>query len=220
MSLEPIDPPVSNQKPTLLSLPIEIRSAIYSHLPDGPLRLRAPCPFSKAPPMKQGLVSSPLALLSVCRQIREEAAPFIYRRVHFGWLANMTKALAHPSRKALYSRNIIEATSQYDIGLIEDCLRAATCLARLKRLTLLAEVSAIYAEEKHISTIFKSLRLYRDDLSSMSSPMPFQVDFRLTVVDFGAKSPNIRPSGASVHGERAEYSAEMVSILLLRADTY
>jgi hypothetical protein len=132
----------------------------------------------------------------------------------------MTKALAHPSRKALYSRNIIEATSQYDIGLIEDCLRAATCPTRLKRLTLLAEVSAIYAEEKHISAIFKSLRLYRDDLSGVNSPMPFQVDFRLTVVDFGAKSLNIRPSGAPVHGERAEYPAQMVSVLLLRADTY
>jgi hypothetical protein len=123
----------------------------------------------------------------------------------------MTKALSNPIRQAFYSRNIVEATSQYDIGLIEDCLKAAVHLNRLQRLTLLAEVSAIRTEDRHINGIFKSLRLYRDDLNSAKSLPPFHIEFRLSVVDFHAKMQRGRHFARGVHGERTEQPAEMVS---------
>ena len=174
---------------SLHTLPFEIRSIIYFELLDGPLRLRAPCPLTRAAPRKRIPL---LSLLQTCRQIREEVTPLLYRSVHFGWLANMTKALSLPARKALYSQNILEATSQYDVGLIEDCLSAARSLNRLQRLTLLAEVSALRCEERYISAIFKSLRLYRDDLSSVDGPIPFQVEFRLSVIRFEAKVQKVQ----------------------------
>lgn len=204
---EPFGPPAPLQTSTLLRPPTEIRSVIYSRLLNAPLRLRAPCPLFRSAPPKH---NSPSSLLETCRQIRDEAAPFLYHSVHFGWLANMTKALSSPARKAFYSRNIREATSQYDIGLIEDCLRAAMSLDWLQRLILLAEVPAIHKESRHISAVFKSLRLCRDDLSSVDSSMPFQVDFRLSVINLDPKTKEVRPFPVQVHAERAEQRAEKV----------
>lgn len=207
MSNSPLSPAASPPTPSLLTLPFEIRSVIYFELLDSPLRLRAPCPLSRAALRKQIPL---LSLLQTCRQFRDEVTPVLYRSVNFGWLANMTKALSHPARKDLYSRNVLEATSQYDIGLIVDCLSATRCLNRLQRLTLLAEVSALRQEERYISAIFKSLRLYRDDLSSVDTLLPFQVEFRLSVIDFEAKMQNGLSLSAPMQSDRVEHSAGMV----------
>jgi hypothetical protein len=126
----------------------------------------------------------------------------------------MAKALSNPIRQAFYSRNIVEATSQYDIGLIEDCLKASGHLNRLRRLTLLAELSAIRTEDRHIHGVFKSLRLYRDDLNSAKSLPPFHIEFRLSVVDFHAKMQRGQHFVREVHGERTEQPAEMASYAL------
>jgi hypothetical protein len=123
----------------------------------------------------------------------------------------MTKALSSPIRQVFYSRNVVEATSQYDIGLIDDCLKAAVHLNRLQRLTLLAEVSAIRTEDRHINGIFRSLRLYRDDLNSAKSLPPFHIEVRLSVVDCHAKMQRGRHFTRGVDGERTEQPAEMVS---------
>ena len=61
------------------------------------------------------------------------------------------------------------------------------CLSRLQNLTLLAYVSAICCEERHIGTIFRSLRLYRDDLNSVKAAILFEISIQLSVVDFDAK---------------------------------
>jgi hypothetical protein len=219
MNVESPQSPPTTPKPTLLTLPSEIRFLIFSHYfyRSEPLRLRAPCPLPRAAPPKQ---PSEFALLKTCRQIHDEAEPFLYRNIHFGWLANMTKVLSRPARKAFYSRNIREATSQYDVGLIEDFLKMAACLSRLQRLILLAEVSAIHTEERQISGIFKFLRLYRDDLSSVESPLPFEVLFKLSVIDFEAKASFVQNnysflgSLAPRHGEMIDYPAGMVCIAL------
>ncbi len=202
MDSSSLNTPASTPLPTLFTLPFEIRSVIYSQLLDHPLRLRAPCPLSRSAAAKQ---KNLLSILQTCRQLRHEAAPFLYRNVHFGWLANMTKVLSSPARKAAYSQYIVNATSLYDVGLIEDCLNAAECLTRLQRLTLLAEVSAIRGEERHISAVWKCVRLYKDDLSSVAAPVSFDIEFRLSVVDFEAKMQRslvLRvPTGTAEHGQ-------------------
>lgn len=200
--------PASTSSPTLLTLPFEIRSVIYSLLLDQPLRLRAPCPLSRAAPPKR---SNLLSILQTCYQVRDEATPFLYRNVYFGWLANMTKALTNPARKASYSQYIVHATSQYDIGLIQDCLNAAKCMTRLQRLTLLAEVSAIRCEERQISAVWKCLRLYKDDLGSVVAPVSFDIEFRLSVVDFEVKLKRNSVLRVSIGTEEQGHFPDIVS---------
>lgn len=208
MTLEPSSSPSCPAKSTFLTLPREIREEIYTQLLDGHLRIRAPCPLSRRAPLKSTSVTP---LLATCSQIRDEAAPIIYRKVHFGWLANMTKALSNPVRKALYSQNILEATSQYDIGLIEDCLKAVGRLSRLQRLTLLAVVSAPRTEETQTNAIFKSLSLYRDDLDTVEMlPTTLHINFQLSVIDFSAKMQDRRAFVVTVHGEGPELPTGMV----------
>jgi hypothetical protein len=210
MSLQTVPSHTSRPALALLNLPLEIRSLIYSQLVDTPPRLRALCPLSRSAPREQPSLSS---LLETCRQVRHEASPIIYRAVYFGWLSNMTKVLASPVRTSFYSQYILEATLQYDIGLIQDGLKAALRLSRLQRFILLAEVSAIRTEDRHINGNFKTLRLFRDDLGDTQFPMPFQVELRLSIVDLEAKIQRGRPFASRPHGDKVEQPAGMVSKL-------
>jgi hypothetical protein len=98
-------------KPTFLTLPLEIRFLIYRLLkPSDPLSVRSPEPqrFShkgnKHPRAK-------LALLSVCWQIRSEAAPVFFNSVYLG----AASKLADPSFETIsmspfYQSCVREAT--------------------------------------------------------------------------------------------------------------
>lgn len=98
------------------------------------------CPVLSSPelpcPRRDSLVAS---LLRTYRQIRDEASPNLHRRVHFGWLANMIKALASPVRRAFYSANIVEAMAPYNLGWMEEGLKRR--LSQLRRLVLFAEMT-------------------------------------------------------------------------------
>jgi hypothetical protein len=167
-------------KPSFLSVPFEIRAEVYSHLLNGHLRLSPPCPPSRA---ARKVSKSPVSLLRTCRQIHAEAMPFLYRRIHFGWLANIPKALSNPARRALYASNIVEATCQYDVAIGRTSLECLTTLNRLQRLVLLGEVSAPHAEARHVTAVFDSVRLYRDDLGALDPRITFPVFFEISVVD-------------------------------------
>lgn len=185
MDLDLADPPGPRQSGAFLALPVEIRLLIYSRLLDGPLRLRLHRPHSNSAPLRESSVSF---LLQTCRQIHDEASPVFYRNVYFGWLGNMTKALSCPTRKAFYSKSIVEVTSRYNRGLIKDCLSGAMCLGRLQRLVLVGEVFTLHYPDNHISAIQKCLHLYRNDLSGIKSVMPFEVRLRVSVVKYAGRT--------------------------------
>jgi hypothetical protein len=50
----------------------------------------------------------------------------------------MIKALASPVRRAFYSVNIVGAMAPYNLGLMEEGLKAARRLSQLRRLVLFA----------------------------------------------------------------------------------
>jgi len=75
--------PVTVPKITFLTLPPEIRLAIYEYLPTGPLAIRRP--VSTVLPHVQSIQPDyRIAILHTCRQTREEAIPIFYRSVFIG----------------------------------------------------------------------------------------------------------------------------------------
>jgi hypothetical protein len=76
-------PPAAVPKITFLTLPQEIRFAIYEYLLSGSLAIRRP--VLKALPHVQNIQPDyHIAILHTCRQIREEAIPILYRSVFIG----------------------------------------------------------------------------------------------------------------------------------------
>jgi hypothetical protein len=114
--------------------------------------------------------------------------------VYFGCLTNMTKALASPERRTLYSANIVEATAPYDLGLIQEGLRAARRLSQLRRSVLLAEVMVpLRAKQRHEIAILQTLLVCSDELESVDLGVLFRIEVGLTVIGFEAKDAG-RPS--------------------------
>lgn len=100
----------------------------------------------------------------------------------------MTKVLASPERRTVYSANIVEATAQYDLGLIEEGWRAARRLSQLRRFVLLAEVMVpLRAEQRHDIAILQTLLICSDELESVDLGVLFRIEVRLTVIGFEAK---------------------------------
>jgi hypothetical protein len=167
-------PAIALHKITFLTLPLEIRLAIYEYLPSGPL---AVCrPVSTTLPHVQNIQPDHrIAILHTCQQIRAEAIPIFYRSVFIGSCERLLESNS-PTLSAICNASVKMAYCDVPDTpfLFRTWLGFRNPFPYLKRCKLFVQKDLPFAHpspEERIASLGKGLHCFAGGLSDKRRPL-------------------------------------------------